>query len=299
MKPLLYNLGIDAALGCNLAELLDADIGTLKTRQFPDGETYLRFDDDCQQRSVILACSLDQPNDKVVPLLLAADTLRDLGAGQVGLVAPYLAYMRQDMRFHPGEGITARYFARLLSAHFDWLATVDPHLHRFHAMDEIYRTPAIAVHAAPVLAEWIGRNVSDPLLIGPDEESRQWVADVAARAGAPFLVLEKQRFGDRDVRVSLPELGQHGQRVPVILDDIVSSGRTAVATIEHLLAQGSPAPVCAFVHGVFADGALSALRAAGASRIVTCNTIIHETNAIDVSTLLASASRSLMAEPSR
>src|SRR3546814_1718571 len=74
--------------------------------------------------------SLDHPYAKVLPLLFAADTARDLGARRIVLVAPYLAYMRQDIRFHAGEAVTSRTFAAILSRHLDWLVTVDPHLHR-------------------------------------------------------------------------------------------------------------------------------------------------------------------------
>jgi ribose-phosphate pyrophosphokinase len=75
----------------------------------------LRFACDVAGRSVILLCSLARPNNRILPLLFAADAARDLGAGEVGLVAPYLAYMRQDRRFNPGEAITSQSFARLLS----------------------------------------------------------------------------------------------------------------------------------------------------------------------------------------
>jgi len=139
-----------------------------------------------------------------LPLLFAADTARDLGARRIGLVAPYLAYMRQDIRFHAGEAVTSRTFAAILSRHLDWLVTVDPHLHRYHELSEIYRIPTQVVHAAPFLASWIKRNVARPLIIGPDLESEQWVSQVAADADAPFLVCEKIRSGDRHVTISIP-----------------------------------------------------------------------------------------------
>src|SRR3546814_5690813 len=86
----------------------------------------------------------------------------------------------------------------------DWLVTVDPHLHRYHELSEIYRIPTQVVHAAPFLASWIKRNVARPLIIGPDLESEQWVSQVAADADAPFLVCEKIRSGDRHVTISIP-----------------------------------------------------------------------------------------------
>ena len=159
-----------------LAQSLDAAVGQLELRAFPDGETYLRFDSDLSGRSLAIVCTLDRPNDKILPLLFAAATARELGAVNVGLVAPYLAYMRQDRRFKPGEAVTSREIAQLLSNAFDWLVTVDPHLHRYSSLSEIYRIPTRAVHAASVMAEWIKANVPKALIIGPDSESEQWVS---------------------------------------------------------------------------------------------------------------------------
>ena len=296
MRPLLFNLGVGEELFDGMARHLDAEQGAVAVRSFPDGETYLRFDTRCSERHVIIACSLDRPDPKTVPILLASDTLRDLGAEKVGLIAPYLAYMRQDKSFHPGEGISARHYAGLLSNHFDWLVTVDPHLHRFTTLDEVYSIPTRVLHAAPALADWIRSNVPDPVLIGPDSESKQWVSEVAERAQAPYLVLEKIRSGDRQVQVSVPDIGSFRDRTPVLIDDIVSTGQTLVAAIQNLLELGTPSPVSAAVHGVFAEGALAALREAGAADIITSNTITHETNRVDLSELLASGAAELASE---
>lgn len=283
MTPLLLDLGTHPQLFESLAAGLNAEVGHLNQRRFPDGETYLRFDDDCRGRHVVLVCSLNRPDEKTLPLLLAAATARDLGAVEVGLVAPYLAYMRQDHQFNPGEGISARYYARILSEHFDWLVTVDPHLHRLQALEQIYPIPTGVVQSAPVIAQWVSAQVENPLLIGPDAESEQWVAEVARHARLPFLILEKVRTGDRQVRVSAPELARYPGCTPVVVDDIVSTGRTLIATIEHLAGQELPAPVCVAVHGVFAEDAWDALHAAGAGRVVCSNTLVHESNALDVS----------------
>ena len=78
---------------------------------------------------MVLVADLHDPDRHFLQLILLAETLYDLGAATIGLLAPYLPYMRQDRRFNPGEGLSSRYFADLLSAHFDWLMTVDPHLH--------------------------------------------------------------------------------------------------------------------------------------------------------------------------
>ena len=280
MKPLIFALHGHEALAAALVRELDGEAGALTLRRFPDGETYLRYDTPVAGRAVVLACNLHDPDAKIPQLLFAAAAARELGAAQTGLVAPYLVYMRQDRKFRSGEALTSATFAGLISSGFDWLVTVDPHLHRYHALSEIYRIPAQVVHAAPAIAQWIRDNITMPWLIGPDEESAQWVGAVARAAGAPFAVLEKVRRGDRDVEISVPDAASRSGHTPVLVDDIISTGRTMAGTIAHLLRAGLPPPVCIGVHAVFAPRACEELRAAGARQIVTCNTVPHPTNAV-------------------
>jgi ribose-phosphate pyrophosphokinase len=270
-----------------LAPLLGADISPLDTRHFPDGETYVRLDPSVAGKQVIFVCTLDRPDDKFLRLVFSCAAARDLEAASVGLVAPYLAYMRQDKPFHPGEAVTAHHFASTLSPWIDWLVTVDPHLHRIHHLADVYDTRAAVAHAAPAVASWIGTNVPEPVLIGPDEESGQWVRDIAGRAGAPCIALTKQRLGDKEVKVTVPDLDKWSSRTPVIVDDIISTGQSMVETIQGIRNEFAQKPVCIGVHALFAGSALADLVAAGAGRIVSCNTIAHQTNAIDVSKLLA------------
>jgi ribose-phosphate pyrophosphokinase len=243
--------------------------------------------------SLALVCTLDRADEKFLPLAFAAATARELGAVRVGLVAPYLGYMRQDARFAPGEAVTSRLFAAELSRAVDWLVTVDPHLHRHRALGDIYSVPARAVHAAPLLSAWIAANIEAPIVIGPDDESEQWAASIAAPLGVPHLVMHKARRGDADVEVALPKAAPLAGRTPVLVDDIIASGRTLIAAAAALRAAGVPAAACLGIHAVFAGDAHSALTRAGLSRIVTTNTIPHATNALDASALVAAAMRGL------
>lgn len=272
-----------------LQERLGCGATRLHWRRFPDGESYLRFEDSPAGRHLVVVCTLNDPDAKAQALLFAAGTARELGAASVGLVAPYLGYMRQDGRFKAGEAVTSALFARQLSAGFDWLATVDAHLHRLRTLSEIYSIPARDVSAAAGVAAWIRANVERPLVVGPDAESERWAAAVAAGAGAPHIALKKVRSGDREVRIEAPALEEWRGRTPVLVDDIISTARTMAAAARLLAGRGFAPAACVAVHAVFAGDALQALRAAGVSRIATSNTIAHETNAIDVSGEVAAA----------
>ncbi len=294
MKPLLLALPGNEVIGGKLAALLGAEYAVPETRSFPDGETYVRINADVKARDIILACSLDRPDAKFLPLMFLAETAKDIQANSVGLISPYLAYMRQDARFKPGEGITSSYFARALSQHVDWLVTVDPHLHRHQSLPEIYTIPAAAVHAWPAIAAWVRDNVPLPLIVGPDSESAQWVAEVARGADAPYIVLEKHRHGDRDVEVSAPDMRSWRGRTPVLVDDIISTAQTLIETVHRLQIAGASGIIAVGIHGLFAGRAYDELSTAGVRKIVTCNTVAHPSNAIDVTALLAGAAEELM-----
>lgn len=294
-KPLLLALDANTALRDSVLSSNQFEYGECVIRQFPDGESYVRILNECAQRDVVILCTLHRPDTLIMPLLFCVETLRELGAQSVGLIAPYLAYMRQDIRFHAGEAINAKIFAQLISAHFDWLVTVDPHLHRIHDLAEIYSIPQRTLSAVPLLAQWIEREIKQPLLIGPDSESEQWVANIAKMAHAPYIILEKIRRGDRDVQIALPDLQRYHQYIPVLIDDIISTGHTMLEVITQLRAAHLPAPVCAAVHGLFADAADQKLLVAGAQRVATSNSIFHTSNSVDIAPMIVSASMTFIA----
>lgn len=277
-----------------LLRALGARAGAAETRRFPDSELYLRILEPVRGCDTIIYGSLDHPDGKFIALVFLARTLRTLGARSVGLLTPYLAYMRQDQQFKPGEGVTSHYMADLLSRELDWLVTVDPHLHRIHELGQIYRIPTRVVHAAQAMAQWIEQNIQTPLLVGPDEESAQWVRDVARRVGAPSTVLQKMRYGDREVEVSMPDVDRYKRHTPVLVDDIISTARTMIETVGHLRQLGLPAPVCIGVHGIFAGTAYQDLLQAGTARIVTTSSIPHSSNAIDLVPDLTAAVQELL-----
>ncbi|NIT13562.1 MAG: ribose-phosphate diphosphokinase [Candidatus Dadabacteria bacterium] len=286
METILFALPNNETIGEKLSERTGLPLGKSEIRWFPDGETYVRIDSDVRDKRVVLVCTLDRPDEKLLPLYFLSKTAKDLGANCTCLVAPYLAYMRQDKRFRSGEGITSEYFASLLSSFADSLITIDPHLHRRGCLSEIYSIPTTVSHASAHISIWIRENVEEPVLVGPDKESEQWVSEVADNAGVPHIILEKVRHGDRDVEISIPDIRKHEYHTPVLVDDIISTGSTMIETISHLKKAGMRSPVCVGVHAIFVGNAYGDLINAGAERVVTCNTVVHQSNEIDVSDLL-------------
>jgi len=290
----IFDISGQDNLARELSNELDVKRGDMTLRQFPDGEFYIRCLQDVKDQDCFILCHLHQPNEKALAIIFLTETLKELGAKRVHLIAPYLAYMRQDIRFHEGEGISSRYFAKLMSQYVDSLITVDPHLHRYHSLSEIYSIPASSLTAVQPIAEYIKTHIHNPVVIGPDGESEQWAKNVALSAGCPYEVLTKERFGDRDVKVSLPHVENYLNHTPVLVDDIISTGKTMMQAAQHLTDAGLAIPTCIGVHAVFADGAAEEM-AKQKLNVVTCDSIPHGTNAISLSSLIAQGINALLA----
>jgi len=164
---------------------------------------------------------------------------------------------------------------------------VEAHLHRVFELSEVIPGRARSLSAAPAIGAFLARRRRGLLLVGPDEESRPWVQAVAATARVAWIVGEKTRLGDRSVRIRFPTVPP--ARRAVLLDDIASSGTTLAAGARALRRAGVDAVEAVVVHAIFAPGALGRVRAAGVTRIASCDTIPHPTNAIRTAALVAQA----------
>lgn len=273
-----------------LAQAAHMACAVVQRHRFPDGEIKLRLPPSLPARVVVLR-SLSQPNEKLIELLLTAQTARTLGVQHITLVAPYLAYMRQDIAFAPGEAISQRVVGQFLANLFDALITVDPHLHRVATLQEavpVAAHQAIVLSGAPVLADWIATRRTQPLLVGPDEESAQWVALAAARHGFDHAVCKKIRHGDRHVEVALPPVNVVGRQV-VLLDDVISSGHTIAQATRQLLAAGAHSVDVAATHALFAGDAQQVMQQAGVGEVWSTDCVAHPSNAVSMVDAMAQA----------
>ena len=283
----------EVAEASRLATAAGIEAAEIERHRFPDDELRLRLPARLPAR-VALYRSLHRPNEKLLELLLVARSAGRMGAQHLTLVAPYLAYMRQDKAFRAGEVVSQRIVGEFLAGLFDGVITVDPHLHRIDTLAEAIPVPhAIALSGAGLLADVAVSHRARPLLVGPDRESRQWVETAAQRHGLDFIVCEKVRHDDRNVDIVLSADAAVRGRAVVILDDVASSGHTLARTAAVLLAAGAASVDVAVTHALFADDALALIRAAGVGEVWSTDCIAHPSNAVHIAPLLAEALRAI------
>ncbi|MCB5425077.1 ribose-phosphate diphosphokinase [Altererythrobacter sp. CC-YST694] len=289
MGTALFAFAECAEPAARLAQELGIALREVSVHHFPDGESLVRVDP--WEGTALLYRSLDDPNARLVELLLAASALRENGARRVMLIAPYLAYMRQDIAFHPGEAVSQRVIAGLLAHWFDGVLTVDPHLHRIATLAEVMPgTDAVCITAAPLLSAALVR-AAGAVLVGPDSESRQWVTAIAAPLGLDVLVGEKIRSGDRQVAIRIPGIERVRGRPAVLVDDVVSSGQTLIEAAQLLRQAGATRIEALATHCLARQVDLARMEEAGIAELRFTDSVGRSGGTIPLAPLIAEAIR--------
>jgi len=287
MTAAVFAFSEDRLAAKRLADALGVGLQPIDLHTLPDGESLPSVRG--AMETVLLYRSLDRPDAKLMPLLLACDALRRAGARRVVLVAPYLPYLRQDAVFKPGQPLSRDVIGALLGPRFERIVTVEPHLHRTADLVPVFAgTPVTALSAAGPLAARIGAT-ERPVIVGPDEESRPWVTRIAQALGASHLVLRKQRHGDREVELEMPPGACVAGRRVVIVDDICSTGGTVIGAVRRLGVADAASIEVAVVHALFKPGVDATLRRMGVRSVISTDACPHPSNRIPVAGLLADA----------
>lgn len=272
-----------------LAQALEIPCHIAELHRFPDGESLVRLPDPVER--AILFRSLDHPNDKLVELALAASVLRRQGARELCLVVPYLAYMRQDAVFRPGEPVSQTVIGGWLTGLFDRFVTVEPHLHRTDDLAHVFPDrPATALSGArPIARHLMAQGLpAEAVVVGPDEEAEPLVRGVARELERPYAVGRKVRRGDRDVTVDLPADCDLSGRPVVIVDDVISSGATILSCLDAVRSRGAAAVQAFCVHALHPPEVAARFERLGV-RVQSCDGVPHPSNSVRLAPYLAAA----------
>ena len=280
-----------------VAELVGIAYADIDIHRFPDGECKVTLPAELltSHKHIIIYRSLDNPNEKLIELLLAAEGAKQLGVESLTLVAPYLAYMRQDKSFNSGEVVSQKIIGKILAESFNAVITVDSHLHRIKKLSEAIPTQhAINLTATEPMAQFLQEHVEEPLLIGPDEESRQWVEAIAVHYQMDFIIASKERRGDKNVIVTLPTSSSYQGRNIVLVDDMASSGQTLIQSARQLKHFQPKSLSVLVTHALFKNNSIEQLKNEGVANIWSCNSVSHTTNVVSLLAMLAKNLRKLL-----
>ena len=162
---IITSLGNSKDIAKKLAKKLKCKYSETTVSSFPDGDLYLKFNTNLKKKKLVIVQSFQPHSDmSLFDIIFAANTAKDLGAKKVILVAPYLGYMRQDKRFNAGECISSKIMAKLLNESIDKLITIDPHIHRYKSLKDIFTIPTKMLTANLLIADHIQKKFTIILL---------------------------------------------------------------------------------------------------------------------------------------
>lgn len=275
-------------LGRRIASSLKCGLAPLEWKRFPDGESYIRIPFEMKGESVIVVQSTSLPQDKrLMELFFILDLIGELGAREVTVVIPYLAYMRQDKRFRDGEVVSVRVVSKLIeSFNVDKVVLVDVHS---KLVLDYFNVDVVEVSAMPLIGSYLSSlNLSNPFVLAPDRKALNLAKMVADGIGCDYDFLEKRR--DKitgEVKTYFKEMDVRDRDV-VIVDDIISTGGTIANAAEIARNLGARRIYAACTHALLVGDALMRLSSAGVFEIIGTDTIESNISKVSVAPAIAS-----------
>ncbi|HEY0971678.1 MAG TPA: ribose-phosphate pyrophosphokinase [Gemmatimonadales bacterium] len=288
-----------------VARALGVTAGRCRVERYPDGELSVTLDESVRGREVFLVQPTAPPvNDHLVELVAFADACRRASAHRVTAVMPYFGYARADRREHGRQPIMASAVAQLLQcAGVDHVITVDLHTAQ---IEGFFQVPVDGLSAVPVICDALRERLGDVrktmVVVSPDAGRVPMANEYAQRLGVPLVVLHKRR--ESGTRTSVTHLvGDVRGRTCLLVDDMIATGGTLVASVRALRAGGADESFhVAATHGLFLGDALERLLGAGVREITVTDTVPPpeggrpEVRVVSMATLLADAIRHQLSE---
>jgi ribose-phosphate pyrophosphokinase len=282
-EPALFSSAGGSALLERICGVLEIAPARFEERRFEDGEHKTTPLQSVRGRDVYLVESLFSDagasvNDRLVRTLFFIAGLRDAGARRVTMVAPYLCYARQDMRTKPRDPVNARYVAQLFEAvGTDRFVAID--IHNRAAYENAFRIPAEHLTAAPIFTEEFTRLVGplEAVVVSPDaggvKRAEAFRSLLEARIGRPVPLALVEKFRSEGGLRGGRLVGDVQGRVAILIDDLISSGRTLAIAAKACREGGAEAVHAAATHGVFSADAAAVLRNSEIDHIVVLDTV--------------------------
>lgn len=270
---IIVGLSNSKLLGRSVAKKLNIDYTEVSLNQEEDEEMHFKFSDDIKNKRVFMFQSFyPDPSNSLLEVIFTATHAKDLGAKEIILVAPYLSHLKEEFRDHKYECRSVKLIGEVLSSHVDELVVVEPNLRN---LKDYFSIPVKIVSCSELIKDFIKKEYD--FVVGPDENA----TDLVKKLSMDNLVLSKKIKKNKFEFKKGYDLS--GKKV-VIVDDMVVSGKTLIGSVNYLNLKNNVD--CIIVHPLMSKYVLNELNK-NINKIVSCNTIKNETNAVDVSGLIA------------
>ena len=283
-SPLVYTCGRSTVkvfsgnsnlkLANDIVDYLGIELGKSTVSEFPDGESFVRIDENVRGEDVFVLQSTFHPtNHHYMELFIMMDALRRSSPSRLTAVIPFYGYARQDRKDQPRVPITAKLVANLLvAAGADRVLTMDLHAQQIQGFFDI---PVDHLYAAPVIYEYLKKkDLGDLIVVSPDVGGMKMALAYSQVLGTDLAVVAKQRKSATEVSV-MSVIGEVDGKNALLVDDLTETAGTLCSAAATLKSRGAKKIFACVSHALLTPVGIERLRKSDIDELITTDTVLR------------------------
>ncbi|MEW6158548.1 MAG: ribose-phosphate pyrophosphokinase [Verrucomicrobiota bacterium] len=257
-----------------ICDSIGIELGKCTVSAFPDGETFVKIEENVRGEDVFLVQSTSPPtNHHLMEMFIMIDALRRASAARITAVIPFYGYARQDRKDQPRVPITAKLVANLLvAAGANRILTMDLHAQQIQGFFDI---PVDHLYAAPVMYEYLkGKNLPDLVVVTPDVGGLKMAHAYSQVLEGGLAIVAKRRKSAEDVE-SMAIIGEIRGKTILMVDDLTETAGTLTMAAALLKKKGAKRVLACVSHAILNDLGIQRLRKSNVDELITTDTVLR------------------------
>ena len=261
-------------LANKITDYIGIPLGQCKVSAFPDGETFVKIEENVRGQDVYVLQSTSPPtNHHLMEMFIMIDALKRASASRITAVLPFYGYARQDRKDQPRVPITAKLVANLIvAAGAHRVLTMDLHAQQIQGFFDI---PVDHLYAAPVMYEYLkSKQINDLVVVSPDAGGIKMAHAYSQVLGSNLAIVAKRRKSATEVE-SMTVIGDIGGKSVLLVDDLTETAGTLTEAAKLLKAQGAQSVLACVSHALLNDLGIERLRKSDIDELITTDTVLR------------------------
>jgi ribose-phosphate pyrophosphokinase len=257
-------------LAQRICDWIGTPLGQATISSFPDGETYVKIEENIRGRDVFIIQPTCPPtNQHLMELLIMVDAARRASADRITAVIPFFGYARQDRKDQPRVPITAKLVANLLhAAGVSRVLTMDLHAQQVQGFFDI---PVDHLYSMPVLLKYLRTRLTrKTVVVSPDVGGLKMASAYSQALGANLAIVAKQRKSATETK-ALYVIGDVEGADVLLVDDLTETAGTLSSAAKVLKEHGALDIYAGVAHAVLVDLAIPRLQNSQIEELITTN----------------------------
>src|SRR3954462_13839961 len=246
-------------LALAIAESIGVEVGKCTVSSFPDGETFVKIEENVRGEDVFLVQSTSPPtNHNLMEMFIMMDALRRASAFRITAVIPFYGYARQDRKDQPRVPITAKLVANLLvAAGAHRILTMDLHAQQIQGFFDI---PVDHLYAAPVMYKYLKKKkLNDLVVVSPDIGGLKMAYAYSQVLEGGLAIVAKRRKNASEVE-SMAIIGEVRGKDVLMVDDLTETAGTLTTAAELVKRKGAKRIMACVSHAILNEIGIGRLR---------------------------------------